>query len=348
MSMPEYDLSQVEAAIIDTQSNTLRLLRDVLSRLGVKKIELYDSIPAAQLLLSAGQPDIVLVDCDGPHEADAFKFVRAFRNEPTTPNPYAALIVTTWQATQAQLLRMSNSGADDMLVKPVSPKQVMERLVALMEQRRKFVVTADYFGPDRRKSPREGTQVPLIDPPNTLRLKATGEWGTAAVRDRRAEVDRQVAEQKRLRTSIQIGFLVEFAIPGLARTPPDRMALDHLIRLPGVVEDLHHRLPEASPPGKAETICRALRVVIERIRTQTEGDGVEKPDLARLQAMAYELMQVVDPVRPVEAIRREVQSAVAAYRLRLEQMAQAKAEAAAVAAAKANGTAAAAEAVKGG
>lgn len=335
-AMPDYDLTYVEAAIIDTQSNTLRLLRDVLARLGVKKVELYDSITAAQFLLSGGNPDLVLVDCDGPHEAEAFKFVRAYRNEPTTPNPYAALIVTTWQATQAQVIRMTNSGADDMMVKPVSPKQVMDRLGALIEGRRKFVVTADYVGPDRRKSPREGTQVPLIDPPNTLRMKATGEWTGPETRRLLAEANLLVAEQKRLRASIQIGFLIEFAIPGLARTPVDRLAVEHLIRVPGVVDDLHRRLPDAEASGKLDTACRAMHVLAERVRAQLDEGTVEARDLAHLRTLAHELMQGVDPKRPAAAIEREVQTAVAAYRVRLEAMAQAKADAAKAEAAKAD------------
>lgn len=326
--MPDYDLTHVEAVIIDTQSNTLRLLRDVLARLGVKKVEVYDSVSSAQGLLSGGNPDLLLIDCDGPHEADAFKFIRSFRNEPTTPNPYAAIIVTTWQATQMQLMRMTNSGADDMLVKPVSPKQVMERIVSLIESRKKFVVTADFIGPDRRKAPREGAQVPLIDAPNTLRLKATGAYPTANVRDLLAEANRVVSHQKRLRGSIQVAFLIEFAAPGLSRAPVERMAVEHLARVPGVVDDLYRRLPESNNQSTAETLCRAVKVLADRLRAQAEEGAVEPKELGQLKALARDLMQAMDSRRTPESLAREVLTAVAAYRVRLEAMAQAKADAA--------------------
>ena len=41
--MPDHDFSLVDVAIIDTQHNTLRVLREVLSRLGLKRVEAYSS-----------------------------------------------------------------------------------------------------------------------------------------------------------------------------------------------------------------------------------------------------------------------------------------------------------------
>lgn len=344
--MPDYDLSLVEAVIVDTQSNTLRLLRDVLARVGVKKVELYDNYTAAQYLLTAGQPDLLLLDCDGPHEAEAFRFVRTFRNDPGTPNPFAAIIVTSWQATQMQVMRMTNSGVDDMLVKPMSPKQVQDRIAVLIEARKRFVVTSDYMGPDRRKSPRDGAQVPLLDVPNTLRLKALGTIAQVNLRQAMTDAKRLVGEQKRLRTAIQLGFLVEFAGPGLVKDPPERMAVEHLARIPAIIDDLHRRLPESGVAASAETSCRAIRVLADRLRTEAEAGAVDSKELAQLRSLTADLMQTVDPNRPLESMMREVQAAVGGYRNRLDAMAQARADAAKPAA-PADGAAPAAPSVSG-
>lgn len=336
--MPDYDLSLVEAVIVDTQSNTLRLLRDVLARVGIKRVEMYDNYNSAQNLLTAAQPDLLLLDCDGPHEAEAFRFIRAFRNDPGTPNPFAAIIVTSWQATQMQVMRMTNSGVDDMLVKPMSPKQVQDRIAVLIEGRKRFVVTSDYMGPDRRKSPRDGAQVPLIDVPNTLRLKALGTIAQTNLRQAMTDAKRQVGEQKRLRTAIQLGFLVEFAGPGLVKDPPERMAVEHLARIPAIIDDLHRRLPDSGVAASAEMSCRAIRVLADRLRTEAESGAVDAKELGQLRSLTADLMQTTDPKRPLESMMREVQAAVAGYRSRLDAMAQARAEAARPAA---EGTAAA-------
>ncbi|HYG87417.1 MAG TPA: response regulator [Azospirillum sp.] len=324
--MPEYDFSLVEAAIIDTQHNTLRLMRDVLGRLGIKKVDTYSNPKDAAARLNASTPDLLLVDADGEDAgAEAFKLVRTIRNDPGTPNPFAGLIVTTWQPTPVLLMRVTNSGADDLLVKPISPKQVQERIATLIRERKGFVVTSDYTGPDRRKSSREGNQIPLLDVPNTLKLKAIGKWATTNVRQLMTQAIRQVSEQKVLRSSVQAAFLVEFARDGLLKAPPDRMAIEHLARVPGVVDDLVRRLAEDADIAAAKTAARALRQVAESIRAQAELGTADAKEVARAVDLSHELMQAVDSRRPLDSMLREVQAAVAGYRNRLEQLVQAKA-----------------------
>ncbi len=336
--MPDYDFSLVDAAIIDTQHNTLRLLRDVLSRLGLKRVETYPSVREAAEPMGSATPDLILIDVDG-EEAEALRLFRSLRNEPGTRNPYACMVATTWQPTPVLLMRVSNVGADDLLVKPVSPKQVQDRLATMIEARKRFVVTADYTGPDRRKAPRDGTQVPLLDAPNTLRLKATNRWGHINTRQLMADANLFVNEQKLLRATIQIAFLVEFAVPGLSADPPERLAAEHLARVPGFLDDLLRRLAERSDKA-VEEACRALKGLVEELRTQG-GGAAPAGELERLRGLARDLMQAADPGRSLESMVAEVATAVAGYRSRLEQMAQTKAAATAAAPSKAAATAAA-------
>ncbi|WP_029007129.1 response regulator [Azospirillum halopraeferens] len=340
--MLSYDLSLADAAVIDSQYPTQRLFRDMLIRLGLKTVTTYGSFQEAATLLAAATPDLVLIDADG-EDGEAFRFVRSLRNEPGTPNPYTCLIATTWQPTPTLLLRVTNSGVDDLMVKPVSPKQVQDRIVTLIENRKSFVVTADFTGPDRRKSPREGAAVPLIDVPNTLRLKATGKWTAAGLRLAMQQANVRVNEQKRLRASIQAAFLVEFAATGLTGGQPDRMALEHLSRVPVIVDELLRRLPEGNDGTSAvANACRSLKDGVERLRSIADsgsfaGAGEE---VSRVRAVAQALMEAVDPARAPEALTAEVATAVAGYRSRLEQMARAKlAESARAAAPEAAGPA---------
>ncbi len=330
--MPDYDFSQVDAAIIDPQLNTARVFRDVLARLSFRRIELFDSVKAAIGLLSAGTPDLVLVDADGESD-ESFRFIRALRNEPGVPNPFTGLIVTTWAPTPALLARVANVGADDLLLKPVSPKQVRDRIIALVEARKGFVITADYTGPDRRKAPREGAQVPVLDAPNTLRMKASGQWSHAAVRPLMTEANAFVVEQKRIRASIQVAFLAEFAKPGLMRPVAERSALDHIGRIGGFIDDLLRRLPDDGSLAHVETVAKSVKRLADKLRAQAEQGAIDSDDVDQLQTLSRALMQGVDPDRSLGDMTREVTTAVTGYRNRLEQMAQAKAAAQAVQAA---------------
>lgn len=335
--MPENDFSNVEAVVVDSQMHSLRLVREMLARLSIKKVEVFDSVDNALAFMATSAPDLLLVDCDGPLEADAFRMVRAIRNELTVQNPYATIIITTWQPTQAHVIRTTNCGADDMLVKPFSPRQILDRINNAADGRRRFVVTSDFVGPDRRKQPREGTQVPLIDIPNTLRLKMIGNYAQSNSRQLIADANALINDQKRIRASIQIGFLVEFAFRGLKRTPPDKIALDHIARIPAIVDDLAKRLRDEERHF-AEKEGRIIKMLAEKIKAETETPCPTETD--KLRDVTIQLIQGIDPDRSRDAIEREIRTAVAAYSSRLEAMAQAKAAAAASAAAAAAAAAA--------
>jgi DNA-binding response OmpR family regulator len=319
--MSDYDFSLVEAAVIDPQRNSLDLVRDLLMRFGVKRVETFTSTAEAQTLLTAVPMDLILLDADS--DPGAFRFIRSFRNEPASPNPFAPLVVTSWQPTATLVTRVTNSGADDLLIKPVSPKQFMERLACLIEVRKKFVVTADYFGPDRRKSSRDGTQVPLLDIPNTLRLKATRVWQHANVRQIMATAAAQLSEQKVLRSSVQVAFLIEAARPGLAGPTPERQALDHLGRVPAVLDEMTRRLP-LSDACAATKACQTLKAQVESLRGQAETGEVDGDETDSALALAYELMQIIDSKRTLESMKREVTVAVSDYRARLDRLVSAR------------------------
>ena len=69
--------------------------------------------------------------------------------------------------------RIIDSGADTLLVKPLAPAQLFSRIENIVNGRNLFVVTADYFGPDRRDRLNTvgSTQFQV---PNTLKDKLEG------------------------------------------------------------------------------------------------------------------------------------------------------------------------------
>ena len=241
-------------------------------------------------------------------------------------NPFLAIIITAFNPTKTLLARVTNCGADALLVKPLSPKQIQERVHALIDAPRKFVVTSDFVGPDRRKSAREDSPIPLIDAPNTLRLKALNMAARVNLNEliNRAIVD--VNEQKLLRHAFQAAFLIEFAIAVMPGQPTDRMALDHLQRVVPVLEDLTKRLPAGGTGNRATVASQATELIqaVEIARSQALS-GMVPPGLDRLKEMALGIMKTLTPERSADAMGKEVADAAAAYLARLQAMAEAKA-----------------------
>lgn len=320
--MPDYDFRSVAVVIVDREANTRRLLRSILARMGVDRIlDLPDTsdVPAAMI---AVQPDLLFIDADAP-DPGGLKFVQGLRHAAAPHNPFIGVIATTWQPTQPLLLRFNATGADDMMVKPFSAKQVQDRLVNLIEARKNFVVTADYIGPDRRRQPREGIQIPLFEVPNTLRLKASGQFDRNRTADAIADSLDAINVQKIVRAGFQLAFLIDFACPGLM-AGADRMAADHLVRAGVALEDLMRRLkPDNNLRRQAESYAATIRAVLEQFKTAPDRPlmGVQP-----LRAAAIGIAALTARRTDLTAVENEVRGAVTAYRNRLAQIAQAKAE----------------------
>ncbi|CAK0765082.1 Response regulator [Gammaproteobacteria bacterium] len=318
MIFQTYDFSQVEAVLVDSQVSNLRLMRNILSGMGIKRVHPFLTMSGVMETVLTVVPDILLIEAE---EADdeALKFVRWVRTDLNSPNPFMCVIVTTWQPTTTLLNRVTNSGADDLLVNPVLSKQMSERVNSLIEERKRFIVTADYIGPDRRKMPRaEVSQIPMLDPPNTLQMKVAGHWNRAMERDKIAWGVAWINAQKIIRDAMQVAILIEFATPGLLQTPPERASFDHLLRVSTFVEDLHRRLIGHSEEASIATNCKAILALIEQTCSTPEQSIVES-DLAQIKTQVLDLMCTLNPGRSSEELASEVIDLVAACRARFVQ-----------------------------
>ncbi|MEA1677239.1 response regulator [Nitrospirillum sp. BR 11163] len=312
------DLSKIQTLLVDADLNTRRILRAMLARMGMDKVTEH-----ANLAEAAGSPatiDLVILDADQADGA-ALRWIHAIRHGLTTLNPFVGAIVMTWNPTQQMMIRFAGSGADDILVKPYSPKQVQDRLINLIENRKKFVVTSDYVGPDRRRSPREGQVVQLIDVPNPPRLKCTGEFDRVNIHELTAHATKVIDSEKVVRHGFQVAFLVEFALPGLSVEPPEKRAMDHALRVIGVLEDLERRLPPGDLRVEATNHIRRMENLLGILKTR----GVLPADeVEALRREAHSLMGLTSRVDDAEKRMNEVLAAVAGYRARLDQLTLAK------------------------
>jgi CheY-like chemotaxis protein len=319
--MADIDFRALQVMIVDKDSNTRRLLRGILARLGIDKISDFPNstdVPAAML---ANQPDLLFIDADAA-EPEGLRFVQNLRHAQLPHNPFICIIAMTWQPTQPLMMRFTATGADDLMVKPFSAKQVQDRLTNLIDSRKGFVVTADYIGPDRRRQPREGMQVPLFNVPNSLRLKVTGLYDKARIGEAVADALEAINVQKVVRCGFQLAFLADFAVPGVS-SGGDKMAADHLLRIGPMLEELMRRLkPDADMREALEKYAGTIRTSLETFKAAPDKPAAE---MSAFHAAAMGIAAVTSRRADISAVEQEVRGAVTSYRNRLAEIAQAKA-----------------------
>ena len=320
--MANFDFSNVEAVLIDPQTNTRRIIRQALSRLHITHVQEFESVDDMGASIERSSPDLLLIDIDGP-DNPGLRTISQIRHGNLYRNPFINIVASTWNPTSQLVAKITNSGADLLLLKPISLKLVEDRLIALVGGRLPFVVTSDYIGPDRRQTHRagEGKSAPVTYPPNTLRFKATGEIRNIDLEAEIVKAQSKIDEQKILSNVFQIMFLIEFALPGLRKDVPDPISLEHICRLPIVVADTLKRVTKGPMSSHFEQAGQSL---IESVEAMRDAAPHSLEELRDLRSHGQKLFQLANPDSSLDDLMAMVTPAVVGYTKRVTEFVAAK------------------------
>lgn len=292
-------------------------LKSLLQAEGFSGIVDVPDIRSLRTLLEGGSdpPDVVVLDADLEGE-DPCGLVRAIRHGKLGRNPFVTVIMTTSVASNERVRAIVESGADGLLVKPLSVNAVMERLVGLVRQRKPFIVTSAYIGPDRRKDPARGpSSIPLFDVPNTLRAKAEGHSAELATLDEViARAQRQIDEEKRRRDAFQVSFLAGLIVSGTPALNDDSANREYLESLIDACDDLLDRLP-GTPYAALVEMVTELRNLGQRM--VNSGRVSEPAALRLLRPLSDAIMSGLNPDRAPADLSEQVNVAIRKYRERV-------------------------------
>ncbi|WP_158043616.1 response regulator [Skermanella pratensis] len=292
-------------------------LKSLLQAEGFSGIVDVPDIRSLRALLEEGRDssDVVVLDADLEGE-DPCGLVRAIRHGKLGSNPFVTVIMTTSVASNDRVRAIVESGADGLLVKPLSVNAVMERLIALVRQRKPFIVTSAYIGPDRRKDPARGpSSIPLFDVPNTLRAKAEGRSAELAAMDEViARAQSQIDEEKRRRDAFQVTFLAGLIVSGTPALNDDAANREYLESLIEACDDLLDRLP-GTPYAALVEMVTELRNLGQRM--VTSGRVSEPAALRLLRPLSDAIMAGLNPDRAPRELSDQVNAAIRKYRERV-------------------------------
>ena len=161
---------------------------------------------------------------------------------------------------------------------------MLEHLGILIKERKRFVVTSDYVGPDRRKEAKRKSDFPMLEVPNSLKVKATGQKEEMDAFQR--AIDEAIADvnlRKLERHAAQIAFFVDKIVPDLERGVVDEAVQQFLKRLLYVAEDSRRRMVGTKYDHVSE-LCQSLIKVTTDI--QAAGGSPESKDVKLLNPLS--------------------------------------------------------------
>ena len=242
-----------------------------------------------------GNVDLLIADTSLP-EGDFNEYVTELRHGKHGENPFLVVITLVSEPTRLAVHRAIDSGTDHVLAKPFNPDDLINQVLELTHQRKRFVVTTDYIGPDRRSRPRGGMQVPQIDVPNALRQRMTGQMSDGILRRAIDAAKAKINEQKVVRHAYQIGWLLDRILPGLEARgrgeTVDGEVDEHLDRLIRVSKDISARIRPTRYAHVAE-MCMTLANMVEKGRVV----GFNDHDLQLMNKIVELIEAAFDPER---------------------------------------------------
>ncbi|NKB19744.1 MAG: response regulator [Alphaproteobacteria bacterium] len=233
---------RVDLLLVSPRTQNSASLRQTLADLEFREIRTASSNADILKALETRPPELMITEFDLP-DGDIHETINDIRHHRVGANPFMSIIVTTWQPSEALVHQVLDAGADDLLVQPASRGQLAKRIETLVFNRKPFVVTSNYIGPDRRNSARPGTQkIEGLDVPNILQSKVMGGDESAASQNALDAAIAKVNLDKIIRNGAHIGYLTKQILSAYEQKNVDGPLVGHLRGLISTGEDSIRRI----------------------------------------------------------------------------------------------------------
>ena len=121
---------QISVLVVDDESAIREMIRFGLGKSGMT-VRCADSGKQALLKINEALPDILLLDWMMPNMGGP-ELIRRLRKDPVTAE-LPVIMLTAWVSDDDKVTGL-NSGADDYIIKPFSPRELVARINALLRR----------------------------------------------------------------------------------------------------------------------------------------------------------------------------------------------------------------------
>jgi CheY-like chemotaxis protein len=165
--------SALKVLVADDNAHMRAIVATILAGIDITKVEECADGAQALDLMRRWRPHLAIVDfCMDP--VDGVEFTRQVRHAPDSVNPQLPIIMLTGYADKARVYEARDAGVNEITVKPVTARALIDRINAVIYKPRPFIRTATYYGPCRRRRDTPDYAGPFRRNADTARAPARG------------------------------------------------------------------------------------------------------------------------------------------------------------------------------
>ena len=231
---------------------------------GIHNEHIFADIEELTNAINSSTPDLVIIDAD--LIPSAFDLVHDIRHFKIGRNPFIIVSLMVDARVEGAAQRAILAGADDVIIKPVAPGMLMDRVTHFALHRLPFIATSDYIGPERRRSgDSRPTKIKHIDVVNTLKAKIEGSPLSMAALDRAVKSNIGEVMAARLDSNgLKLGSVCGLILKAYEAGRVDKSVEDLLLILVQALEEAA-RTARALGDSDLSQICRKLAPDVENM-----------------------------------------------------------------------------------
>ena len=146
-SRARFNLERASVLLLEESSMGMSILVQILTGFGARMLHRADSLEAAQAIVHKVELDIVIADAAS---GQGYEFIEWLRHSRIEPNCYVPVLLTAGHTPRNAVSKARDCGAHFIMAKPLTPIAVLERILWISKEGRRFVECDTYMGPDRR------------------------------------------------------------------------------------------------------------------------------------------------------------------------------------------------------
>lgn len=143
-------IEELTIFVADSNQHMRKTTRMMLTNIGAKSIYEVDDGVAALEAIRTLDPDVMILDWGIP-VLSAPEMMRIIRSPGIFPKASMPIIMVTDRGTRSRVQELIRLGAHELLVKPMSPKALQQRLVNIFLAQRPMVRSGKYYIPQPRR-----------------------------------------------------------------------------------------------------------------------------------------------------------------------------------------------------
>jgi len=170
-------LGEITVYVGEKDYHDRQKLRDMLVAEGIKNVSTHSSMDSLQPLMQEVPPDLLFLS--DTLDPNVFELAEEVRFNKLGQNPFIISLLVSPNRPE-NITKAIEAGADDIIIRPLQPNKIYDRLRMITYYRQPFVATSEYIGPERKDQSFNHPGARRVNVLNTIFEKVSGrtfnEW----------------------------------------------------------------------------------------------------------------------------------------------------------------------------